>query len=181
MNYIKKIIIIFTSSILFFFTVSFLTQYENISQSFVSFSTLLGTNKDKLPPVKKDKALQIIRLFNENIAKAYFLQNASLLKAVPMTNELRLNYEKDFYFLKQKKKIMQIEILDIKVKDTTRLSEILANIKTHELVKIRYLNAADKTELSQYKIMEYEINYTLELTEKRWKITAINVSSLNKT
>lgn len=120
---------------------------------------------------------RVIVDFNRDLARAYLELDAAVLASVPLDDRLRKDYVDEIAFLKKDERVLELTVRDIRVSGMSKLSDDMLSVNTTESVRIRYLNAKDKTEIVSYPEARSAMNYTLDKVASGWKI--VQVATLN--
>ena len=120
---------------------------------------------------------RVIAAFNRDLARAYLELDATALASVPLDERLRKDYVEEVAFLKKDGRVLELTVRDIRVSGMAGLSNDMLSVTTVESVRVRYLNAKDKTEIVSYPEARSAMNYTLDKVASGWKI--VQVATLN--
>lgn len=164
----KSTVLMFLGSLMLFFALAFLDEYENVIAPILSKGPPPGV--ESLMDIDASAIAEVIVLFNENISGAYLSADSSALYTSSMSEQLRRSYVEEITFLQRDGRIMDMGVSDFEIKKIKKLSMFLLNVETVELVNVRYLKAADGAEIVSYPEAEYTMNYTLEMGLSGWKI-----------
>lgn len=126
------------------------------------------------------QTLGAITRFNHGLSAAYLALDSAALKAYPMDDGLRRRYAEEITFLKNDGRALEMTVQDIRIKSVRRLADLTLSVDTVESVKIRYLGAADRTQIAAYPAAKYEMNYTMAKSESTWKVVDVETTRVEK-
>lgn len=145
----------------------------SITEHFTNLLQMVGLHADQKDAPDEEGIHRAIAGFNRHLAQAYLEVNPAVLTAEPMDDGLRRNYTEEINFLQKDGRVLALTVRDIRIKKVSKLEGRMVSVDTLESVKIRYLKAADRTEIVAYPQARYAMNYTLEKSGADWKIAAI--------
>lgn len=131
-------------------------------------------------PPDKEGISRAIAAFNRDLVQAYLDLDPAVLAAVQMDDDLRRNYIEEIAFLQKDGRALELTVGEISLTKVTSLPNAMLSVNTVESVRVRYLNAKDKTALVSYPEARYTMNYTLDRAESGWKIVQIATISVGK-
>ena len=111
--------------------------------------------------------------FNRKLSLAYLELDPAALTDAVMDDGLRRNYINEINFLQQDGRALELTVQDIRIKKVSRLATLMLSVDTLESVKVRYLKAADRTEIIAYPVASYAMNYTLDKAASGWTIVGV--------
>ena len=111
-----------------------------------------------------------ISQFNRQLSLAYRSLDPAPLAALPMDDRLRSGYLDELAFLARRGRTMEMTVGNIKLEEVRRLPNELVAVTTTESVALRYLKAADRTEIESYPEAAYVMRYLLERSSPGWKV-----------
>jgi len=121
-----------------------------------------------------------IAQLNDALAAAYLELDSSALAAAPVADPLRRGYVEEIAFLAKDGRALEMTVRDIRIAEVRRLPERMLSVDTVESVKVRYLRAADRTQILAYPETQYAMNYTLEESAAGWRITGVQTMAAGK-
>lgn len=135
-----------------------------------------------VPVNSPDKAgiSHAIAAFNRDLARAYLQLDAAALAAVPLDDRLRQSYVQEIDFLQKNGRALELLVGNVSLIKVAMLSKDILSVSTVEPVRVRYLNAKNKTEIVSYPEERYAMRYTLERIESGWKIVQVETMSVSK-
>ena len=144
----------------------------SIKEHFTSLLRVLGFADAKDAPDEEGISPAIVE-FNRKLSLAYLELNAAALRDAVMDDGLRQNYIEEINFLQQDGRALELTVQDIRIKKVSQLDKLMLSVDTLESVKVRYLKAADRTEIVVYPEAIYAMNYTLDKAASGWKIVGV--------
>ncbi len=137
---------------------------------------------DVVPKGSADEAamLRAIAEFNRQLSAAYLALDPAPLAAEPMADSLRQDYVTEIAILKRQGRALDQTVLDIRIEAATRLPDLTWSVDTVEAATVRYLNAADRTQISPSPASKYAMNYTLDRSSSGWKMVSVDTRRTGK-
>ena len=124
--------------------------------------------------------VRTITRFNSILSAAYLELDPAALAASAMDDGPRRNYVEEVAFLAKDGRALEMTVRDIRIAEVRRLPERMLSVDTVESVKVRYLRAADRTQILAYPETQYAMNYTLEESAAGWRITGVQTMAAGK-
>lgn len=173
----KKIFFLFAGAIASFLVLAHVDQYEDLILPFIAPSeSSFGRPSEKV----NNEVLKIIRDFNIFLADAYLKADPSLLPFEAIDEGIRSSIAEEIIYLKREDKIMDLRSKDIKIEMIDVPSFNLIRATTKETVELRYLSLSKGSEEIRYPEAQYNMAYTLEKSDKNWKITHYETRSIKE-
>ena len=144
----------------------------SIKEHFTNLLQALGFADAKGAPDAEGIAPAIVE-FNRKLSLAYLELNPAALTDAVMDDGLRRNTIEEINFLQQDGRVLELTVQDIRIKKVSRLANLMLSVDTLESVKVRYLKAADRTEIIAHPEASYAMNYTLDKAASGWKIVGV--------
>ena len=145
----------------------------SIKEHFTSLSRVLGFFTDQKDAPDEEGISPAIVEFNRKLSLAYLELNPAALTDAVMDDGLRRNTIEEINFLQQDGRVLELTVQDIRIKKVSRLANLMLSVDTLESVKVRYLKAADRTEIIAHPEASYAMNYTLDKAASGWKIVGV--------
>ena len=151
----------------------------SIKEHFTNLLQVTGFADAKGAPAEEGISPAIVE-FNRKLSLAYLDLNPAALTDAVMDDGLRQNYIEEINFLQQDGRALELTVQNIQIKKVNKLDKLMLSVDTLESVKVRYLNAADRTEIVAYPEEVYAMNYTLDKAASGWKMVAVETRELGK-
>ena len=151
----------------------------SIKEHFTNLLQVTGFADAKGAPAEEGISPAIVE-FNRKLSLAYLELNPAALTDAVMDDGLRQNYIEEINFLQQDGRALDLTVQDIRIKKVSKLDKLRLSVDTVESVKVRYLKAADRTEIIAYPEASYAMNYTLDKSASGWKIAGVETMKLGK-
>ena len=145
----------------------------SIKEHFTSLSQMLGFFTDEKEAFDEEGISRAIAEFNRKLSLAYLELNPAALTDAAMNEDLRRGYIEEIDFLQKDGRALALAVQDIRVEKVRRLDKLKLSVDTVESVKVRYLEAADRTEIMAFPDTSYAMNYTLDEANSGWKIVGV--------
>ena len=144
----------------------------SIKEHFTNLLQVTGFADAKGAPAEEGISPAIVE-FNRKLSLAYLELNPAALTDAVMDDGLRRNTIEEINFLQQDGRVLELTVQDIRIKKVSRLANLMLSVDTLESVKVRYLKAADRTEIIAHPEASYAMNYTLDKAASGWKIVGV--------
>ena len=144
----------------------------SIKEHFTNLLQVTGFADAKGAPAEEGISPALVE-FNRKLSLAYLDMNPAVLTAEPIDEGLLRNYTEEINFLQQDGRVLELTVRDIRIKKVSKLDKLRLSVDTVESVKVRYLKAADRTEILAYPEASYAMNYTLDKSASGWKIAGV--------
>ena len=151
----------------------------SIKEHFTGLLLALGFADQKGAPAEEGISPAIVE-FNRKLSLAYLELNPAALTDAVMDDGLRRNTIEEINFLQQDGRVLELTVQDIRIKKVSRLANLMLSVDTLESVKVRYLKAADRTEIIAHPEASYAMNYTLDKAASGWKIVGVETRKPGK-
>ena len=144
----------------------------SIKEQFTNLLQVTGFADAKGAPAEEGISPVIVE-FNRKLSLAYLELNPAALTDAVMDDGLRRNTIEEINFLQQDGRVLELTVQDIRIKKVSKLDKLRLSVDTVESVKVRYLKAADRTEIIAHPEASYAMNYTLDKAATGWKIAGV--------
>lgn len=144
----------------------------SITEHFSNLMLMVGFAKPQGVPAEEELSPVIVE-FNRKLSLAYLELNPAALTDAVMDDGLRRNFTEEINFLLQDGRALELTVQDIRIEKVSRIDKLRLSVNTLEAVKVRYLKAAERTEIIAHPEAIYAMNYTLDKTASGWKIVGV--------
>ncbi|MDH4235172.1 MAG: hypothetical protein OEV15_08570 [Gallionella sp.] len=160
------------------------SMFSHLSSRFLYLASFFSQNSpvDVAPKALPDEqgVSRAIVEFNRNLSRAYLELDPAALEAVSLDDGLRRNYSKEIAFLQRDGRALEMTVRNTSLKKVTVLPNAMLSVNTVESVRVRYLNAVNRTEIVSYPEARYAMNYTLDKDASGWKIMQVETLNVDK-
>ena len=170
MSITKKIVYMFFGSLLIFFTLAFVDEYDNIIGSFAGF-TFQDSAKDI--EIDEKKLKDAVLAYNNIVSKAYGMGKEGFLSEYPMDHDIYRSHVYEIRHLYNMRKKQLLDLKSLQIIETEKISGVLARITTDEIVSARYLDYETNKALTNEEIKKYSMLYTFDVSVTPYKLTSL--------
>lgn len=161
MGVIKKTSLMFGGSVLLFFILAFVDEYEN----------LFATNKDKELVVADPYEIEsTLKGYVADLSRIYLDPLPELIAELPLSDELRKELSGEIEFLKNDGRVQKLDIRNIWMQDVNQVGPDKVRVTTREIMGLSYLNRTDGTKIRSFPPAAFDMSYVMEHREGRWII-----------
>ena len=146
-------------------------DHRRLMTSFFATGLRLGVLPGSAP--EQAQVLDAVTHFTRSLSAAYLALDPAPLEAVPVGDSLGRGLAEEIAFLRKNGRALDMTVRDIRMLSVQRLENQVLRASTAELVAVRYLRAADRTEIEAQPAARYTMKYLLEPAGQGLRIVAV--------
>ena len=173
----KKTILMFLGALLLFFVLASMDDFDNVSEN---IRESLSNDPMEGPPVDREFLIRFLTTHNENIGRLYLSLESFGLHALPMKMNLMSEYDRDFTFLKNRGRVMDVRIEEIELKAIRWTSPEDLEVVAEETAEVKYLDRIGGRTVEALPKSAYTMKYTLQRTERGWLVREVETMEVRE-